>query len=196
MASVGDQGGVGDGVGGVDHRGGVDHGGSVDNRGGVVGRGNSVSNGLRVGSGAIVGDLSDVAVDGVGVVVDVLDPAVGKSNGVGALGVTGTVAALSGVEVGARVVVGDSVLVGVGGNLVGVDLSNSVNSMGNRGMVSGGSMDHRGVVGRGGDSMNHRGGNSMSHSVSNKTVSSNKSMANNTVASSVENVGPLSNSSY
>merc|ERR1719350_633958 len=62
---------------------------------------------LRVGSSTVVGDLSNVAVDGVGVVVHVLDPAVGKGNRVGALSVAGTIAALSGVEVGVGVVVSD-----------------------------------------------------------------------------------------
>jgi len=82
-------GGVGNSVGGVDKRGGVGNG--VD--------GGSVGSDLRVGSGTIVGDLGDVTVDRVGVVVHVLDPAVGKGNRVGALSVASTVAALSGVEV-------------------------------------------------------------------------------------------------
>merc|ERR1719491_1205124 len=106
-----------------------------------------MSNSLGIGSSSVVGHLSNVATNRVGVVVDVLDPAVGKSNGVGSLSVTGTVAALSGVEVRVGVVIGDSVLVGVGRDLIGVDLSNSVNSVGDRGVVSRGSVDHRGVVG-------------------------------------------------
>ena len=44
------------------------------------------SNGV-LGS-AIVGDLSDVAVVAVGVVVDMLGPAVGEVDGVGALGIS------------------------------------------------------------------------------------------------------------
>merc|ERR1719507_973978 len=110
-------------VGGVDERGGVDKRGVVGNGvdGGSVG-----NNSLRVGSGAIVGDLGDVAVDGVRVVVHVLDPAVGKGNRVRALSVAGTVAALASVEVGVGVVVSDGVVVGVGGDLVGVHLGNGV----------------------------------------------------------------------
>ena len=57
--------------------GGVDDGGGVDNRGNsVVGNGvdgGSVGDDLRVGSSAVVGDLGDVAVDGIGVVVRLLD---------------------------------------------------------------------------------------------------------------------------
>jgi len=95
-STVGNKGGgVGNSVGGVDDRGGMDKRGSVDGVGNRVGNSDS----LRVGSGTVVGDLGDVTVDGVGVVVHVLDPAVGKGNRVGALSVAGTVAALSGVEV-------------------------------------------------------------------------------------------------
>merc|ERR1712200_74945 len=92
--------------GGVDHRSGVDNRGSVDNRVGnsVVDNrvGNSMGNGdsLRVGSSTVVGDLSDIAVDRVRVVVHVLDSAIRKGNRVGALSVSSTIAALSGVEVG------------------------------------------------------------------------------------------------
>ena len=121
-------GGVCDNWGGVDHRSGVDHGGCVDNR---VGNSNGGSGGGERSS-TVVGDLSDVAVDRVRVVVHVLDSAIRKGNRVGALSVTGTIAALSGVEVGVGVVVSDGVVVSVGGDLVRVHLGNSVgNRVGN-----------------------------------------------------------------
>jgi len=129
-----------------------------------------VSNGLRVGSLAIIGDLSDVTAVGVGVVVDVLGPAVGEVDRVGALGVTGTVAALSGVEVGSRVVVSHSVVVGVGGDLIRVDFSNSVSDRG--GMVGRGGVDHRG-------GMDHRGGVDHRGSMGNNSVGN--SMSNNSM---------------
>jgi len=70
---------VGNSVGGVDDRGGVDEGGNS-----VVGNGvdgGSVGNdGLRVGSSAVVSDLGDISVDGVGVVVHVLDSPVGEGD--------------------------------------------------------------------------------------------------------------------
>ena len=141
--------------GGVDHRSGVDNG---------VGNSNGGSGGGERSS-TVVGDLSDVAVDRVRVVVHVLDSAIRKGNRIGALSVTGTIAALSGVEVGVGVVVSDGVLVGVGRDLIGVHLSNSV---GNRGMISRGSVDNGGVISwssvdhRGsmvcGGSVDHRGG--------------------------------------
>merc|ERR1712200_342708 len=185
------RGGVCHNWGSVDNRSGVDNGGCVDNR---VGNSNGGSGGGERSS-AVVGDLSDVAVDGVRMVVYVLDSAIRKSNRVGALSVAGTIAALSGVEVGVGVVVSDGVVVSVGGDLVRVHLGNTVgdrvgNSV-NRGMVSRGSVDNRGsmvdnrgsVVDKRG-SVNHRGGmgdngGSMGNRVSNDTVG--KAMSNNTV---------------
>ena len=52
-----------------------------------------------------------------------LGPAVGKGNGVRSLEDTGAIVGLSGVEGSLGVFVGDGVGVGVGGDLVGVDLS-------------------------------------------------------------------------
>merc|ERR1712215_88615 len=63
----------------------VDRGRSVDNWSSVNNRGNTdTSNGNRslgIDSSALIGDLSYVAVDIVGVVVDMLDPSVRKSDG-------------------------------------------------------------------------------------------------------------------
>ena len=69
---------------------------------------------VRVGSGALVGDLGHVASVGVGVVLDVLNPAVGESHGVGADHHALLVLALVLLELGAAVGVADPVLVGVG----------------------------------------------------------------------------------
>ena len=77
------------GVDGVSHnrcvvsRGGMVSRGGVVSRGGMVGRGmgNRVShNSLGVLSLAIIGHISNIAIIGGGVVVDMLDPAVRKSN--------------------------------------------------------------------------------------------------------------------
>merc|ERR1719350_1557742 len=137
-----------------------------------------------------MGNGDSLRVGGGGVVVHVLDPAVGKGNRVGALSVAGTIAALSGVEVGVGVVVSDGVVVSVGGDLGRVHLGNSVgdrvgNSV-NRGVVSRGSVDNRGSVVDNRGSVNHRGG--MGDRVSNDTVGKamsddavGKAMSNNTV---------------
>ena len=108
----------------------------------VIG-GASVSHGvsdhsLRVLGLAIIGHIGHIAVIGGGVVVDVLDPAVRKGNRVGALGITGTVRALSSLEVGLGVVVSHGVGVGVGGHNVGL------------GVVGGAMSHHGGMVGGGG----------------------------------------------
>merc|ERR1712212_1120338 len=100
------------------------------------GMGNSVAdhsvsntNNVRVGSSAVIGDLGDVARSVVGVVVPVLDAAVGKVDRVGAVPHTGAVVRLSLLESGAGVVVVDTVLVGVGGHLGEIV---EADSMGNR----------------------------------------------------------------
>merc|ERR1719414_2891271 len=118
-----------------------------NNRGRMNGVGNRDS--LRVLGLASVRDLSDVAVNVVGVVGDGLDTAVRKVHLVGALNNTGAIVALSLAKGGLGVVVGNSVVVGVGGDLGKVIKRGSVcNSVvGNRVGDSGGGMDKRGSVG-------------------------------------------------
>ena len=132
-----------DGVGSVGN-----NGGSVDsmgnNRGGVDSVGNGDSLGVLGFTG--VGDLSDVAINIVGVVVDGLDTAIGKVHLVGALNNTSAIVALGLAEGSLGVVVGNTIVVGVGGDLG--QITGSVAS--NRGCV-GNSVDHRG-------SMDNRGG--------------------------------------
>ena len=150
----------------VDQRGGNSVGG-MDNGGSVDGVGNGVSNSvgnrdsLRVDSLAVVGDSSDVSLDVVGSVFNVLGAAVREGDGVRSSPGSGAVISLGSLEVGAGVVVGNGVLVLVGGDLVGVHLGNGVgNGVGNhRGVVSGGSVDDRGSV----NSVDQRGvvGNSV-----------------------------------
>ena len=71
----------------------------------VSGLGGDIGLGLGVDRGALVGDLGDVAVDVVGGVLHVLDPAVGKGNRVGALSVTSSVRRLGSIEVRLGVVI-------------------------------------------------------------------------------------------
>ena len=202
----------GNGMSSVDHRGGVGN-----NRGGVDDRaGDSMDNGAgdsdRVGDGdslgvdslAIVGDGGDVSLDVVGGVLDVLGAAVREGDGVRSSPGSGAIVGLSSLEVGAGVVVGNGVLVLVGGDLVGVHLSDGVgNGVGNsvvdnRGSVDdGGSMGNNGgsVDNRAGDGVGNRGsvddragnsvGNRVGNAVSNNTVG--KSMTNNTVGNTSNN---------
>ena len=107
----------------------------------VGGLGGDVGLGLGVDRGALVGDLSDIAVDVVGSVLHVLDPAVREGDGVRAGHNTVGIAGLSSVEVGLGVVIGNTV--GVGVRLRGL-LDNNSGCV-----VSRGSVDY-GSVGRGG----------------------------------------------
>merc|ERR1719180_622501 len=90
-----------------------------------MGNGNRGGN-RRVGSGAVVGDFGDISVDGIGVVVDMLDPAVGKGNSIRALCIACTIARLGSLEIGCGVVVSNCIVVSVGGDFVRVDLCRSI----------------------------------------------------------------------
>ena len=178
-SSVGNSNGVGHSVVGNGVGNSVDKRGSVGN--GVVGNRDS----LRVGSSSGVGDLGNVSINVVGVVVDGLDTAVRKVHLVGALNNTGAIVALGLAEGSSRVFVSHSVVVGVGGDLSEVRGSIADSMVGNRGSV-----DNRGMVdNRGG--VDNRGsmdkGCGMGHSMA-KTVSDNamgKSVANDTVSEAV-----------
>jgi len=123
----------------------------------VVSRGGLVSRLLRVHSGSLVGHIGNIAVISVGGVLDVLDPAVGKSNRVRSGHVAGTIGLLLALEVGLGVVISHGVGEGVGGDLIGVLL----------GMVSRG-----GLVVSGGGSwlVSHWGGGISWGSVDNGSV--------------------------
>merc|ERR1712243_138249 len=148
----------------------------------------SVNNrGIGILSSSVIGDCSDVSVDGVGGVANMLGAAVRKVDTVRTFGTASSVTGLCSIEVGGGVVVSDGVVVCVGGDLVRVNLSSMSY---NRGVVGRGSVDYRGSVNHGGSvnyrcSVNHWS-NSMGNGVSsdksmssNKTVSSNKSMSYN-----------------
>merc|ERR1719211_201122 len=92
----------------------------VDGGGGIGG--GSVDS-LGVLGSSLVGHISNISIITVGGVGDMLDSAVRKSNRVGSLGIAGTIRGLLSVEVSLGVVIGNSVGVGVGGNLIRVNLS-------------------------------------------------------------------------
>merc|ERR1719369_685290 len=116
---------------------------SNGNRSSMNNRSNTdTSNGNRslgIDSSAFIGDLSYVAVGVIGVVINMLDPAVRKSYGVRTLGIASSVTGLGSIEVRVRVVVSDGVVECVGGDLVRVGFHSSVSY--NRGVV-----DQRGRV--------------------------------------------------
>ena len=100
------------------------------------------SNSSGEGSSAVVSDLSDVTIDVVGVVVHVLDTAVGQVDGVVTLPGGGAIVRLLCVEPRSRVVVSNSVLVRVGGDLVRVDLGDGVGDRVSYGMSNWHSVSH------------------------------------------------------
>ena len=91
--------------------------------GGGVGWSWLVRDSLGVDSGALIGDISDISIITIGGVGHGLDSAIGKSNGVRSLSISGTIGGFLGVEVGLGVVISNGVGVCVGGNLIRVDLS-------------------------------------------------------------------------
>ena len=100
------------------------------------------SNSSGEGSSAVVSDLSDVTIDVVGVVVHVLDTAVGQVDGVVTLPGGGAIVGLLSVEPRSRVVVSNSVLVRVGRDLVRVDLGDGVGDRVSYGMSNWHSVSH------------------------------------------------------
>ena len=160
----------------------------VRGRGVSWGRGSVVS--ASRGSGVLglsgVGHISHIAVVVVGVVVDSLGPAIGKSDSVGSSDNTVSVVVLLLVEGSLAVVISHGV-----GEGVGAGLSKVVSDVSGLhwGVVGGGSVDHRLVGGGGGvvswSSVDHGG------VVSGGGVDS----VSDTTVSSVQSVGGISNNS-
>jgi len=146
---------------------------SMDQRGSMshshrVGNSMGHRDSLGVDSLPVIGHLSHVAVNVVGVVVDSLGAAVREVDLVGSLDNTGAIVRLSSIEVGVGVVISDSVVVRVGGNLVRVDLNRSSmgDSMNHRSSVNNrGGMNHRGSMDKRGSMGHHRVGHSMGNRV-------------------------------
>merc|ERR1711881_344425 len=164
----------------------VDNWSSVDNRGSVNNRG------IGILSLTVIGDSSDVSVDGVGGVANMLGAAVREVDTVRTFGTASSVTGLGSIEVGGGVVVSDGVVVCVGGDLVRVNLSSMSY---NRGVVGRGSVDYRSSVNNWGGM--HNRGNSMSNSVSsNKSMSYKSVSCDNTMTGSMESVRRVMYGSY
>merc|ERR1712128_223123 len=94
--------------------------------------GNSMSNWMRnsvtIGRDTVISHISNISIVVIGMVVDSLDAAIRKVDGVRALDNTGTIIGLSLVEGSTRVVTSNSIGVRVGRNLSKVRLGISANS--------------------------------------------------------------------
>merc|ERR1740137_127807 len=88
-----------------------------------------MSNSVCICSNTIIGNISNISIIIIGMVVDMLDTSIGKVDRVGALNNTSTIIGLSLVEGSTRVVVSNSIGVGVGRGLSKVRLGISTNSM-------------------------------------------------------------------
>ena len=137
----------------------VSRGGSVSRGGGIGGLSGGIRLGLRVDRNSLIGDISNISVVVVSGVLDVLGPAIRKSDSVfsghSSVGIRG----LSGIEGSLGIIISNSVgeRVGFNGLLLivvsprGVIRSRGRGVVGSRGRcVSGSSMDNRSCVDRGG----------------------------------------------
>merc|ERR1711892_678096 len=89
---------------------------------------NSMSNSVAIGRNTVISHISNISIIVIGMVVDSLDAAIGKIDRVRALDNTGTIIGLSLVEGSTRVVISNSIGVGVGRDLSKVRLGISSNS--------------------------------------------------------------------
>jgi len=200
--------GMGDwGMDGVGNNWGSGHG--VGNNWGMVSWGSMGNWGSSIGWGSLIGDISDITIIVISMILDVLDSAIGKVDRVFTINNTGSIIVLSLLESSTRVVISNSIGVRVWGNLSKVisDISSlhwgmvSRGSMSNNwGMVSWSSMsNYWGMVSWG--SMSNNWG-SMDGTVSNNWGSVGNdwgmdgmnSMGDNSI-STVKSVGGISNNS-
>merc|ERR1719347_1072479 len=191
--------------------------GSMDNRGSVVSRGSmdnrssmdnwgsigwsSLNNGsIWVDSSSFISNISNITIISISMVVHMLGTAIRKSNGVRSRDSSCTIGSLFSIKSSLRVVISNSVSVGVGRRLIGVSWLSSMvsrgnldnwSSMDNWGMISRGSVDNRG-------SMDNWSMNCMSNwsvhsmdSMSNWCMHSMDSMSSNWNNSSVSNSNRL-----
>merc|ERR1711887_508549 len=188
---------------------------SMDNRGSVnnrssIGRGSLNNWSIRIDSGSFIGNISNISIISISMVVHMLGTAIRKSNRVRSRDSSCTISSLFSIESSIGVVISNSVSVGVRGRLIRVSWLSSMVSWGNldnrgsvdnRGsMVSRGSMHHRiSMVSRssmdnwGMDSMDGMSNRSM-HSmdtVSNRSVHGMNSMSSNRDNSSMSNSNRL-----
>merc|ERR1712123_83490 len=147
---------------------------SMDNR--TSNEGSSMSNNwsISISCNSIIGDISNISIISIGIVAHMLSTTIRKSNRVRSSYTASTISRLSSIKTRTRIVIIDSIGVGVGVRLISID---------------------RGSMG------NHRGGNkrgmsySMNNGMTNSThTSKDWSMSNNT-SSTMKTVGRVSYSS-
>merc|ERR1719477_134235 len=155
----------------------------MDNRGSMVSRGSMDNSGLndwtiRVHSSSFIGNISNISIISISMVVHMLGTTIRKSNRVRSRDSSCSISSLLSIESSVGVVISYSVSIGVRGRLIRVSWLSSVISRGNLdnwgSMVGRGSMDNwSSMVGRGSmdnwSSMVGRSVHSM-NSMSNRSV--------------------------
>merc|ERR1719245_1543248 len=189
---------------------------SVDNRSsmnnwGSIGWSSLNDRGFGVDSSSFIGNISNITIISISMVVHMLGTAIRKSNGVGSRDSSCTISSLFSIESSLRVVISNSVSVGVRRRLIRVSWLSSMvsrgnldnwSSMDNWGVISRGSVDNGGsmdnwsmncMCNRSMDSMNSMSNWSMHsmHSVSNRSMHSMDSMSSNWNNSSMSNSNRL-----
>merc|ERR1719320_1409976 len=191
----------------------------MNNRG-SIGRSGLNNWSIRVHSNPIIGNISNISIISISMVVHMLGTTIRKSNRVRSRDSSCTISSLLSIESSVGVVISNSVSIGIGGRLIRVSWLSSVISRGNldnRGsmhnwgsIVGRGSMDNwSSMVGRGSmdywSSMNNRSMDSMSNrsmysmnSMGNRSVHSMNSMSNRSVhgMSSNRDNSSMSNSNW
>merc|ERR1719320_2006960 len=151
----------------------------MDNRG-SIGRSGLDNWSIRVHSSSFIGNISNISIISISMVVHMLGTAIRKSNGVRSRDSSCTISSLFSIESSIGVVISNSISIGVWGRLIRVGWLSSV--------VGRGSMDNRSM-----DSMNSMGNRSMDsmNSMSNRSVHSMNSMSSNRDNSSMSNSNRL-----
>jgi len=180
--------------GSMDNRGSMNNWGSMDNRG-SIGRSGLNNWSIRVYSSSFIGNISNISIISISVVVHMLGTTIRKSNRVRSRDSSCTISSLFSIESSVGVVISNSISIGVRGRLIRVSWLSSVISRGNldnRGSMHNWSSMHNwgSMVGRGGmdnwSSMNNWSMDSMD-SMSNRSMHSMNSMSNRSVHSMSSN---------
>merc|ERR1719317_124105 len=197
---------MGNNRGSMDNRGSMVSRGSMDNRGSMVGRGrmnnwSSMDNrgsigrsglnnwSIRVHSSSFIGNISNISIITISMVVHMLGTTIRKSNRVRSRDGSCSISSLFSIESSVGVVISNSVSIGVGGWLIRVSWLSSVISRGN--------LDNRGSM-HNWSSMVGRGSMDNWSSMGNRTVHSMNSMSNRSVhgMSSNRDNSSMSNSNW
>merc|ERR1719513_164621 len=124
-------------------RGSMNNWGSMDNRG-SIGRTGLNNWSIRVHSSSFIGNISNISIITISMVVHMLGTTIRKSNGVRSRDSSCTISSLFSIESRIGVVISNSVSIGVGGRLIRVSWLSSVISRGN--LDNWGSMVGRGSM--------------------------------------------------